>query len=638
MFAGLISFNNNYAPEQLFSPEEVRTSLSPYRTPDNDGYWQTESACLLEIRTHISSRNRDSVLPLRCQETGVVLSFWGRIDNRKELADKLGLDVHTLARHTDAQLVLEGWRAWQESLPEHLIGDFAIAVIDPRRNYAFLARDPVGVKPLYYRLDANVFAFASSAAALKTLKKLPLTPDQEWMACYLWFLSMSHDKTAYSEIFKLPPGHTLAVDQYGNQQLKKWHHWRDDAPWADKRDERWVSEYREVLEEAIRCRMESDYPLGTENSGGLDSATITAYLAHFMGCTPGNRLHSFGYALCDKEPGYILETSQAKGIVHNYLITSRNNEDPHQAIERGLKVLGYPEEHNLASYHIPFYTECERRNIRTLFSGFGGDEVVSNQGHLLRYELLDRKKYNLLWELLPGNVVTRSLRLLKAIAFGYPSPEYRPAFYKAWQARWPHRILRNEIAEKHNIYQRYMETARYDAPYRSISDFILQHLLRMPYISERLENCTLMAASYGTEYRWPLWDIRLVQQYLSTPAIGRVGGNGIGRYLHRKAVNGIVPERVTWKSCKNMGYNSHFRKTQRANTIMLATMAKYLGDSMPPALEELIDNVHFRQQIEWSLQYREDDELMHVCRKNMWSIVWLTKWLNQNNSNIPLEQ
>lgn len=631
MFAGLISFNNKFLPKQHFSPEDVRTSLSPYRVPDNVGFWQSDAACLLEIRTHISSRNRDAVLPLRCQETGVVLAFWGRIDNRKELADKLGLDVHSLARHTDAQLVLEGWRTWQESLPEHLIGDFAIAVIDPRRNYAFLARDPVGVKPLYYRLDANVFAFASSAAALKTLKNLPLTPDQEWMACYLWFLSMSHDKTAYSEIYKLPPGHTLTVDQYGNQQLKKWHHWRDDAPWADKRDERWVNEYREVLEEAIRCRMESDYPLGTENSGGLDSATVTAYLAHFMGCTPGDKLHTFGYALCEQEPGYILETSQAKGIVHNYLITSRNNADPLGSIARRLNALGYPEEHNMAAYHIPFYAECERRNVRTLFSGFGGDEVVSNRGHLLRFELLDKNKYNLLWELLPGNTFKRSLHLLKAISFGYPNLGYRPAFYKAWKTRWPYRILRDDVVEKYNIYHRYMETARYDAPYRSINDFILQHLLKLPYIPVRLENCSLMAASYGIEYCWPLLDARLVQKYLSTPSIEKAGPKGVKRYLHRKAIDGIVPERVAWKKTKDMGNSLYFRLAQKTVTNKLALMAQKLGDEIHPALKELIDYNRFDQQIVVAINEHNSGEFLYALRFNLVSLFLLNNWLNSNS-------
>ena len=286
-------------------------------------------------------------------------------------------------------------------------------------------------------------------------------------------MSKSDRDTGYREVHKLPPDHALTLSANGQTRLWRHHHWRDDAPDARRRDPQWVEAYREVLEEAIRCRMHSDFPLGSENSGGIDSATITAYLAHFLG-TPGDRLHSFGFALCEQEPAYILETSQAKGITHNYLITARGAFDDRDArIDQALQVLGYPEEHGNGSGHIPFYRECQLRGIGTLFSGFGGDEV--------------------------------------------------------------------------DLHHTYMETARYDAPYRRINAFILDGLLQMPYIATRLENCTLMAASHGIDYRWPLWDVRMVQQYLSTPSIENVGPKGIGRYLHRRAIDAVVPKRVAWK-------------------------------------------------------------------------------------------
>jgi len=132
---------------------------------------------------------------------------------------------------------------------------------------------------------------------------------------------------------------------------------------------------------------------------------------------------------------------------------------------------------------------------------------------------------------LPGDPFKRSLRLLKTAALGRTNSTYNPAFLKAWQQRWPHQLLRPEVVQRLNLYERYMETARYDAPYRRINDFILQHHLRHMQLTARLEDCTLMAAAYGVDYRWPLWDARLVQQYLSTPGIEKVGPKGIGRYL-----------------------------------------------------------------------------------------------------------
>ena len=118
---------------------------------------------------------------------------------------------------------------------------------------------------------------------------------------------------------KLPPGHLLTVDGEGRREPGRYHRWRDDAPAARRRDPQWVEAYREALEESTRCRMASDYPLGTENSGGIDSASVTAYLARMPG-EPGDRLHCFGLALNEEEPSFILKTSQHANIVHNHLI------------------------------------------------------------------------------------------------------------------------------------------------------------------------------------------------------------------------------------------------------------------------------------------------------------------------------
>jgi asparagine synthase (glutamine-hydrolysing) len=513
-------------------------------------------------------------------------------------------------------------------MPERLLGDFALALLDPQAGSLLLARDPLGVKPLYYCLQPGGLSFATSVAALRALPNLNLTPDEDWMARYLAGLSQSDTDTGYREIRKLPPAHALTIGADG--QLKRWrhHHWRDDAPSAGRRDPRWVEAYRAVLEEAIRCRMDSDFPLGTENSGGLDSAAITAYLAHFLG-QPGDRLHSFGFALCEQEPAFILETSQAKRIRHNYILTDHYGPEDNEArIDRALTVLGYPEEHGNGSGHIPFYQECERRAIRTLFSGFGGDEVVTNPGQLLRYELLDRHAYAELWDILPGNPVWRALRLGKAATIGRRSPAYRPTFLAAWNARWPHQLLRTEVVERLDLHHEYLETARYDAPYRRINAFILDGLLPMPYIATRLENGTLMAASHGIDYRWPLWDVRLVQQYLSTPSIEKVGPNGIGRYLHRRAIDGVVPKRVAWKPSKDMGYGALIDSHQGAGLIPVAAAARGLEADLHPTLVDLIDRPKLRRQIDQAeTGLVQDDGLAFALRRGVGALRWLDRWL-----------
>ena len=142
-----------------------------------------------------------------------------------------------------------------------------------------------------------------------------------------------------------------------------------------------------------------------------------------------------------------------------------------------------------------------------------------------------------------------------------------------------------------------METARYDAPYRRINDFILQKLLKMPYIATRLENCTVMAAHYGVDYRWPLWDVRLVQQYLSTPSIEKVGPKGVGRYLHCRAIEHLVPKQIAWKPSKDMGYGAANQESQTRLLPLMANRAEALEADLHLDLSALVDRAKLRDQI-----------------------------------------
>ena len=622
MFAGMMILAPGLQVQEIVEPRAWHRALSPYRCADAEAAWESGPAMLVQARVFNTPESHAEILPCVCPESGVAVTFWGRLDNRENLAARLNLEP-SLA---DSQIVLAAWRRWGEALPEQLLGDFSLVVLDPVHRQVFIARDPFGAKPLYYRLNNKALIFATTLAAFRVLKTGSPAPDKDWMGRFLVNLSQ-HDnrQTCFDDVVKLPPGHCLTVGSDGKEQLRRWFVWRDDPPAAKRRDPRWVDEYRAALEQAIRCRMRSSYPLGTENSGGIDSAAITAYLAHFLG-EPGDRLHSFGLALCEQEPAFILETSQQRRIVHNYILTAlpeRGDDD----IERVLTVLGHPEEYRMGSAHLPFYRECELRDVRTLFSGFGGDEAVTNPGHHLRYELLNAGQYAQLWNILPGNPLMRTLRLAKAITINHDPQPYSSLYIDAWKNKRPHLLLRDELLQRLNIDDLYLETARYDAPYRRINDFVLNSLA--PYVTNRLENCTLIAASFGVEYSWPLLDVRLVQQYLSTPSIEKFGPQGMGRYLHRCAINRIVSSRIAWKPTKDMGSDRLAReRNSTAGLQSVIKQAQRQAAHLHPALEELIDIKKLCGQIERVTRGEVDQWIANTFRKNVEALRLLNHWLH----------
>ena len=596
--------------------------------PDVEGYWRSGSVCVAERRRYNGRATLDREVPLRLRDEDVAAAFWGRLDDRHELVAALGLGPGETRAATDAALVLAAWRRWGPDLCEHLVGDFALAIVEAAEGRAFLARDPLGVKPLYYVLDGRELAFATSVAALRRFTGLTLSPDPDWMARYVVGLARSTTQTAFREVRKLPPGHRLTVDARGREDLRAWHRWRDDAPPADRRDPRWVAEYRAVLEEAVRCRMPEDAPLGSENSGGLDSASVTAYAACFLD-DPGAGLHCFATAEHLEDPELIFATSTAHGIVHNHVLTGGPADHGRAARALALRVLGHPEWAEIAWSHVPFYEGCGVHGIRTLFSGFGGDQAASHQANHLSWELQDARRWTTLYGVLPGGRARRAAGVAKRAVGAHTMPEYNPGLLAGTRDIWPYHPLRAGVAERLGLHDALLEQARFTTPYRRINDFVIDRHLGGASIPIRLESCTLIAASFGVEYRWPLLDARLVQQYLSTPSIEKQGPQGLGRYLHRRAVDAVVPRSITWRRSKDVGRTGVMPGLQRAALAAALPDARALERGMHPALEELVDRARYGRLVELAERSPADDAVTACFPGYIKCLAVLDAWLRE---------
>lgn len=627
MFAGLLCIDGARSPRDLVGAETLLAALSPDHPPHATGAWHDGPFLLVQAMAQGNSAGPagDQVAagPHRSAESGRVIAFWGRLDDRDALARDVARSASTAS---DQDLVLAAYDRWGASCPEWLTGDFAGAICDPREHSVLLFRDRLGVKPLYYHIADGFLLFTTTAAVFPHLRHRAPVPDLEWAARLLAGIPHGSTATGWTGVVKLAPGHALDVGPNATR-LKRYHSWRNDAPWSTQQDGSHVEEYRTVLEEAVRCRMRGAALMGSESSGGLDSSTVTAYLARFLG-DPGDRLCAFGMALLDLEPEFIVETSRHVGIVHNYLVTARGPLTD-AAIGRGLAAVGYPEEAASAVGHMPFYEDCRRRGIGTLFSGFGGDEAVTNSGTLLGRELLDHRAYDALRLLMPGGRVTSRLRVARARVLRSRWGAGHPKLLAAMKARWPHQLVRTEVVERLGLFDAYMEQAAFDAPYRRINDFILHNRLGS-WVAGRLETCTLVAATYGVEYRWPLLDARLIQQYLSTPSIEKADRSA-DRYLHRRAVEGVLPAKVTWKPDKNMGGfgSPDGRGALDACWGGPATLeeARRQEAQLHPAIEELIDRNRLRRQIDDAASGRLNAEASLQFDRNVARVRWLNHWL-----------
>ena len=619
------------APPLTVSPQAVINRLMPFAPPDKSGFMEDDGKSLLVHCLHWNTaRSRLETTPLRHTGSGMTAASWARLDNRDELAGKLDITPAMLATMGDTELILHSYLQWGEACVDHLIGDFVFVIHDRRNNTVFCGRDQMGVRPLYYFVSDELFVCATSLNALRHLERLPQEVDPQWIAEYLLHLSMSFDRTPYIGLKKLPPAHYLTVAPHA-VRLRQYFELSAEPELKLKDSRDYVTAYREVLEEAIRCRLDSEYPLGSELSGGIDSSTITAFAARFLS-QPAIQLHTFGFVFSELEPQYILAVSRENRLANNHIVAGRETE-LEAVSQRSLELLGYPVEHGNATFHEPFYRLAEQLGIRTMLSGFGGDEFGTTiHGYMVPMELLLQRRYRELYHILPGNALYRFLRMLKLEwrrrkTDNFTTMPKNTASCEAYRSRWPHRVVRDKLVARYNLEERYFDEARFDAGYTDLKKFTLEKRW-MPFVPTRMENCTLMAAGRRIDYRWPLLDVRLVRLFLSIPSKENFY-RGMGRYLHRRAIDGVVPDLVTWKQGKDMG------AVIMQNQDDAGHLLRFDVTGLHPLLDEFIDREKLCRQIEQLplVLGSQLDERRFQFSRNISAVREISSWLRHLEGN-----
>lgn len=528
----------------------------------------------------------------RCPKSGRLIAVWARLDNREELGRALEIPPPLLAETGDPRLILAAYERWGAECPERLHGDFAFAVVDPTEQRLFAARDPLGCRPLYYQRSGGDLALSTSPSLFHRLESR-LAPDEGWMARYLLSISTHREATPWNSVRKLPPGHLLTADRRG-LQVRRYHTFREPAEGSPRDSGEWLEAYRERLETAVTDRLRGSAPVGCESSGGIDSSALLGLAARRLAGS-GRELHAFGSVGDQWEPRYILETSLHHGLVYNHLVTEPAGERWEKTLGESLRLLGQPVENENATWADPFYRLAQRLGVRVLLSGFGGDQVVTSPARELPLELLDGGRPMELMRQLgggPRRLPRFVLWLLRHRLSGGGNPS-APGFREQQAAFWPHLPLREGAIERHALHDAFLSPADLFPDVRTVNGVALALLEAAPLVT-RLEQSALLAAAHGVEYGWPLLDRRLIEQWLATPA-GEKWRGGCDRCLHRRALEGVVPDEVRLKKTKYMG-PSYFRSKRTARIRNLPPIARRLASELHPALDPIVDRERLRAQ------------------------------------------
>ena len=246
-----------------------------HRGPDDRGVVQCGDVVLGNTRLAIIDTSAAGHQPMNDSETGNWITYNGETYNFKELRRELGGEW---ASNTDTEVVLRAYAKWGVDAFARLRGMFALALWDERRKRLLLARDPLGIKPLYYYVAKDVLVFASELRALLASGLVPRRLSGEGVDSYLENGSVATPLTIVDGVKQLLPGHYLEVDEsFELKEVEFARARREQAPGS--RDEA-VTRLRAELEESVRLHLVSDVPLGVFLSGGMDSSALVALMSH----------------------------------------------------------------------------------------------------------------------------------------------------------------------------------------------------------------------------------------------------------------------------------------------------------------------------------------------------------------------
>jgi asparagine synthase (glutamine-hydrolysing) len=321
--------------------------------------------------------------PLWNETKDVAVVFNGELYNYRELRERLVLCGHSFITGCDTEVLVHAWEEWGEDTLTELRGMFAFALLDLRERYAtapilFLARDPLGIKPLYYTQTPDGFAFASEVRALLAAGAVPRRLSQDALTAYLLFGSVSEPVTLIEGVFSLPPGHRMLLHVPERRRTPRARQWWDPALSPAARDTRKprdltsaAKKLRPMLEDAVRAHLIADVPVGLFLSSGLDSGAIAMLAAKAQAGIKSFTLTFPGTAFDEADLARVI----AKRCRTNHTEVPLDGETMVSRLDEAITALDQPTMDAVNTYFVSW--AARKVGLKVALSGLGGDELFA---------------------------------------------------------------------------------------------------------------------------------------------------------------------------------------------------------------------------------------------------------------------
>jgi asparagine synthase (glutamine-hydrolysing) len=536
--------------------ERMNASLF-HRGPDAGGLHVEPGLGLARRRLSIIDLSTGQQ-PLYNEDGSVAVVFNGEIYNFQELAKELTACGHSFRTHCDTEVIVHGWEQWGASCVTRFRGMFAFALWDRNRETLFLARDRLGVKPLYYaQLPGGPWVFGSELKALVVHPGLPREIDPLAVEDYFAYGYVPEPRTIFKGVLKLSPGCTLTLKrgQPASQPVEYW-----DVPFKAVSMAPTEQEASEELifrlRESVKLRLISDVPLGAFLSGGVDSSAVVAMMAGLSAEPPVTCSISFGDAAFN-------ESTYAQIVAERYRTRHHVEQVDPEDFSLVDRLATMYDEPYADSSAIPTYRVCElaRKTVTVALSGDGGDE---NFGGYSRYR----------WHVNEERVRSLLPRQLRRPVFGmlgrlYPKAAWAPRVFRAKStfealARDSLQAYFHSVSFLHDGMRRELFSERFRGELQGYAavEVLKRHAARAPSdhplsLVQYLDLKTYLVGDINTkvdrasmahslEVREPLMDHPLVEWMSSLPPDFKLR-DGEGKVLLKKALEPYLPPEILYR-------------------------------------------------------------------------------------------
>lgn len=610
------------------SQEQLRRSASNmmativHRGPDGQGIW------LDDARPVVLGHRRLAIIdpehgkqPMATADERFVVVFNGAIYNYLELRRELIGKGHTIHSYSDTEVLLYAYREWGESFIDRLVGMFAFAIWDKHEQKLFCARDRIGIKPFYYHFNGQCLLFASEIKAILADDRVQAQANPEGLRDYLTFQYCLDDKTLFSGIQKLEPGHCLTATYAGDTlSVRVRQYWDLRYDIDEDHDERYfIDTLAGLIDDSVRLHLRADVPVGAHLSGGLDSSAVVCLAARMLG---GEKLHTFTGAFSEgaqfDETRYAKEVSAFAGSAYNEIYIPAGHE-----LADVLPRLMYSMDEPLAGPGvIPQYyvSRLASEHVKVVMGGQGGDELFVGYARYMAaylekclagaiYQTADQHHHAVSLESIVANLplLANYQPMLQSL--------WRDGLFGVQDQRYFSLVDRSDGMTR-LFNQDALRGAGSYSPFESFQrifnrDGLHSLVNRMTYFDLKgslpallhVEDRTSMAASI--ESRVPLLDHRIVEFMASVPPNIKFAG-GRMKHLFKASVRSAIPQNILERKDK-MGFPTPLTQWTRGvardfvHDTLLSDKARQRGLYNLDEVQRMLGNEREFGRVVWGL-------------------------------------